>query len=60
MAYFKAIYVSAELSNPVRQLPLSINTAIPTIILSFLVANAAYYVLLPWKLVATTDSVAVV
>lgn len=43
-----------------KQLPLSINTAIPTIIVSFLVANAAYYVLLPWKLVATTDSVAVV
>ncbi|KAL2109251.1 hypothetical protein VUR80DRAFT_2771 [Thermomyces stellatus] len=55
----KAIYVSAELSNPVKQLPLSINAAIPTIIFSFLVANAAYYVLLPWRLVATTDSVAV-
>ncbi|SPO04323.1 related to large neutral amino acid transporter [Cephalotrichum gorgonifer] len=55
----KAIYISAELSNPVRQLPLAISTAIPTIILSFLAANAAYYVLLPWSVVATTDSVAV-
>ncbi|GLA32890.1 hypothetical protein AnigIFM63326_001536 [Aspergillus niger] len=55
----KAIYVSAELSAPARQLPLAINTAIPIIILCFLAANAAYYILLPWKIVSTTDSVAV-
>lgn len=56
----KGIYVSAELSNPVRQLPLAINTAIPTIIACFLATNAAYYILLPWNVVSTTDSVAVV
>ncbi|KAM0335035.1 hypothetical protein ACHAQA_000069 [Verticillium albo-atrum] len=55
----KAIYVSAELKSPARQLPLAINSAIPTIILSFLAANAAYYILLPWDVVSTTDSVAV-
>ncbi|KAI0017208.1 amino acid transporter [Xylariomycetidae sp. FL0641] len=55
----KAIYVSAELSAPARQLPLAINTAIPTIVLCFLAANAAYYVLLPWDVVSSTDSVAV-
>ncbi|KAK3329978.1 amino acid/polyamine transporter I [Apodospora peruviana] len=55
----KAIYISAELSAPSRQLPLAINTALPTIILCFLTANAAYYVLLPWSVVSTTDSVAV-
>ncbi|KAK4129100.1 amino acid transporter [Parathielavia appendiculata] len=55
----KAIYVSAELSAPARQLPLAINTSIPSIILCFLAANAAYYILLPWDVVATTDSVAV-
>ncbi|KAG8161144.1 hypothetical protein KVR01_009408 [Diaporthe batatas] len=55
----KGIYVSAELSDPVAQLPLAINTAIPTIIACFLAANAAYYVLLPWDVVSTTDSVAV-
>ncbi|GLA62835.1 hypothetical protein AtubIFM55763_004947 [Aspergillus tubingensis] len=55
----KAIYVSAELSAPARQLPLAINTALPIIILCFLAANAAYYILLPWKIVSTTDSVAV-
>lgn len=55
----KGIYVSAELSNPVKQLPLAINTAVPTIILCFLATNAAYYILLPWNVLSTTDSVAV-
>lgn len=55
----KGIYVSAELSNPIKQLPLAINTAVPTIILCFLATNAAYYILLPWHVLSTTDSVAV-
>ncbi|KAJ3938075.1 uncharacterized protein N0V96_011757 [Colletotrichum fioriniae] len=55
----KAVYVSAELQQPARQLPLAINTAVPTIILCFIAANAAYYILLPWNVVAATDSVAV-
>ncbi|KAL2126468.1 hypothetical protein VTI74DRAFT_849 [Chaetomium olivicolor] len=55
----KAIYVSAELSAPARQLPLAINTSIPSIILCFITSNASYYILLPWDVVSTTDSVAV-
>ncbi|KAF1919962.1 amino acid/polyamine transporter I, partial [Ampelomyces quisqualis] len=55
----KANYVAAELRNPSRQLPLSINTAIPTIILCYVAANAVYYVLLPWGVVSTTDAAAV-
>ncbi|KAF4995236.1 hypothetical protein FGRMN_5267 [Fusarium graminum] len=55
----KAIYVSAELSQPAKQLPLAINTSIPTAIICFLAANAGYYILLPWNVVSTTDSVAV-
>ncbi|KAJ9142923.1 Amino acid transporter [Pleurostoma richardsiae] len=55
----KAIYISAELSAPARQLPLAINTALPTIVICFITANAAYYILLPWNVVSTTDSVAV-
>lgn len=55
----KGIYVSAELSDPTKQLPLAINTALPTIILCFLATNAAYYILLPWNVLSTTDSVAV-
>ncbi|CAK7234222.1 hypothetical protein SCUCBS95973_008863 [Sporothrix curviconia] len=55
----KAVYVSAELREPARQLPLAIHAALPTIALCFLAANAAYYVLLPWNVVSTTDSIAV-
>ncbi|KAJ9293601.1 hypothetical protein DTO271G3_7680 [Paecilomyces variotii] len=55
----KAIYISAELSSPARQLPLALNTAIPTIILCFIAANAVYYILLPWNVISTTNSVAV-
>ncbi|KAI0406765.1 amino acid/polyamine transporter I [Xylaria palmicola] len=55
----KAIYVSAELSAPAKQLPLAINSAIPTIVFCFITANTAYYILLPWNVVSTTDSVAV-
>lgn len=56
----QAVYVSEELSKPERQLPLAINSALSITIVSFLVANAAFYVLLPWNVIATTDSVAVV
>ncbi|KAI8954472.1 amino acid/polyamine transporter I [Xylaria longipes] len=55
----KAIYISAELSAPAKQLPLAINSAIPTIVFCFITANAAYYILLPWNVVSRTDSVAV-
>ncbi|RYP11102.1 hypothetical protein DL764_000260 [Monosporascus ibericus] len=55
----KAVYISAELSAPARQLPLAINTAVPSIVFSFIAVNAAYYILLPWDIVSTTDSVAV-
>ncbi|KAF2967322.1 hypothetical protein GQX73_g6238 [Xylaria multiplex] len=55
----KAIYISAELSAPAKQLPLAINSAIPTIVFCFITANTAYYILLPWDIVSTTDSVAV-
>lgn len=56
----QAIYISAELSHPARQLPLALNSALPTIIICFLAANASYYVLLPWDVLSTSDSVAVV
>ncbi|KFY45620.1 hypothetical protein V494_00874 [Pseudogymnoascus sp. VKM F-4513 (FW-928)] len=55
----KANYITAELSSPARQLPLAVNTAIPVIIACFIATNAAYYILLPWDIIPTTDSVAV-
>lgn len=58
--HIQANYVAAELRNPRKQLPLSINTAIPTIIICYVAANAVYYVLLPWRVVSSTDAAAVV
>ncbi|KAL4972038.1 amino acid/polyamine transporter I [Aspergillus desertorum] len=55
----KAIYITAELSAPARQLPLAINTAIPIVVGSYIAVNTAYYILLPWDVVSTSDSVAV-
>ena len=59
-SFLQANYVAAELKDPKKQLPLSINTAIPTIIACYVAANAVYYVLLPWNVVSTTDAAAVV
>ncbi|TID14665.1 amino acid transporter [Venturia nashicola] len=56
----KANYVAAELKNPKKQLPLAINTALPTVIVSYVLINAVYYVLLPWSEVGITDAIAVV
>jgi len=55
----KANYVAGELQSPARQLPLAINFALPTVILSYVLVNAAYYILLPWNAVALTDAIAV-
>jgi L-type amino acid transporter 9 len=37
-----------------------LNTAIPTVIVSYALVNAAYYILLPWDTVGLTDAIAVV
>ena len=55
-----ANYIAAELQDPGRQLPLALNTAIPTVMVSYVLVNAAYYILLPWNLVGLTDAIAVV
>lgn len=52
--------MAAELKNPKKQLPLAINTALPTVIVSYVLVNAVYYVLLPWSEVGITDAIAVV
>ncbi|KIW02044.1 uncharacterized protein PV09_06546 [Verruconis gallopava] len=54
-----ANYIAAELQNPGRQLPLALNTAIPTVIASYVLVNAAYYILLPWNEIGLTDAIAI-
>ena len=55
----QANYVAAELQNPAKQLPLAINTAVPLAAACYVLTNAAYYILVPWKVVGTTDAIAV-
>ena len=55
-----ANYIAAELQDPGRQLPRALNTAIPTVIVGYVLVNAAYYILLPWDTVGLTDAIAVV
>ncbi|KAF2434606.1 amino acid transporter [Tothia fuscella] len=55
----KANYVANELKNPAKQLPLAINTAIPTVVLSYVLVNTAYYILLPWDIIGQSDAIAV-
>ncbi|KAF2026387.1 amino acid transporter [Setomelanomma holmii] len=57
--YSTALYGALWAYSGWDKLPLSINTAIPTIILCYVAANAVYYVLLPWEVVSTTDAAAV-
>lgn len=52
--------MAAELKDPKKQLPLAINTALPTVIISYVLVNAVYYILLPWNEVGVTDAIAVV
>ncbi|KFZ12402.1 hypothetical protein V502_07095 [Pseudogymnoascus sp. VKM F-4520 (FW-2644)] len=58
-ALYGALWAYSGWDKATRQLPLAINTAIPVIIASFIATNTAYYILLPWNVIATTDSVAV-
>ncbi|KAF2199077.1 amino acid transporter [Delitschia confertaspora ATCC 74209] len=55
----KANYIATELKAPSKQLPVAINSAVPTIIICYVAANAVYYVLLPWDVLSVTDSAAV-
>lgn len=46
--------------DPARSLPRAIHAAMVVVIISFQLTLFSYYVLLPWKLLDTGDSVAVV
>lgn len=52
--------IVAEMRDPVRDLPRAVHTAIPTVTICFVLANLAYYIILPWKDVQASDAIAVV
>lgn len=56
---FKTNYVTGEFKNPNRDLPRVIHTAMPLVILSYLMANVAYFLVLPHATIEASNTVAV-
>ncbi|KAF6808903.1 amino acid transporter [Colletotrichum sojae] len=52
-------YVVGEFRNPSRDLPRVIHTAMPLVILSYVLANVAYFLVLPIAAVNTSNTIAV-
>ncbi|KKK13291.1 putative amino acid transporter [Aspergillus rambellii] len=52
-------YVTGEFKNPNRDLPRVIHTAMPLVILSYLLANISYFLVLPHSTIAASDTIAV-
>ncbi|RPB19179.1 hypothetical protein L211DRAFT_662874 [Terfezia boudieri ATCC MYA-4762] len=52
-------YVTGEMRHPSRDLPLVIHTAMPIVIICYLLANIAYYLVLPASVVGSSNTVAV-
>ncbi|KAL2144283.1 hypothetical protein VTI28DRAFT_9271 [Corynascus sepedonium] len=52
-------YVVGEFRNPSRDLPRVIHTAMPLVIASYLLANVAYFLVLPLDAINSTNTVAV-
>ena len=53
-------WVIGEMRHPARDLPLVIHTAMPTVILCYLLANISYYLVLPSSVVSSSNAIAVV
>jgi L-type amino acid transporter 9 len=56
----KANVVASEIRDPGKALPRAIKAAMIVVLSSYELINMAYYVLLPWKAMGSTDAVAVV
>ncbi|KAH0542403.1 hypothetical protein FGG08_003158 [Glutinoglossum americanum] len=52
-------FVIGEMRNPGRDLPLVIHTAMPLVIASYVLANIAYFFVLPSDVIAASNTVAV-
>ncbi|KAK4104847.1 hypothetical protein N658DRAFT_191231 [Parathielavia hyrcaniae] len=52
-------YVVGEFRNPSRDLPRVIHTAMPLVILSYILANIAYFLVLPLETINSSNTVAV-
>ncbi|KAG0295982.1 hypothetical protein BGZ96_010403 [Linnemannia gamsii] len=52
-------YVSSEMKNPTRDLPRVIFAGVPIVIIFYLLANTAYYAVLPEEVIMNTNTVAI-
>ncbi|OCK85280.1 hypothetical protein K432DRAFT_318561 [Lepidopterella palustris CBS 459.81] len=52
-------YVTAEFINPTRDLPRVIHTSLPLVITSYILANLAYFLVLPLSVIESSNTVAV-
>ncbi|TAQ87040.1 hypothetical protein B7494_g4634 [Chlorociboria aeruginascens] len=52
-------YVVGEFRNPTRELPRVIHTAMPLVIISYILANVAYFFVLPLSAINSSNTVAV-
>ncbi|KAF2432299.1 amino acid transporter [Tothia fuscella] len=52
-------YVTGEFINPTRDLPRVIHTSLPTVILSYVLCNIAYFFVLPTSVINSSNTVAV-
>ncbi|KAF9082495.1 hypothetical protein BGX23_012404 [Mortierella sp. AD031] len=52
-------YVSSEMKNPTKDLPRVIFAGVPIVILFYLLANTAYYAVLPEEVVMSTNTIAI-
>ncbi|KAE9987550.1 hypothetical protein EG327_003766 [Venturia inaequalis] len=52
-------YVAGEFINPTRDLPRVIHTSLPLVIISYLLANVAYFFVLPTAVINSSNTVAV-
>lgn len=55
----KTNYVTGEFKNPNRDLPRVIHTAMPLVILCYLLANVSYFLVLPHETIEASNTVAV-
>ncbi|PKY06874.1 amino acid/polyamine transporter [Aspergillus campestris IBT 28561] len=52
-------YVTGEFKNPNRDLPRVIHTAMPLVIISYLLANVSYFLVLPHSTIESSNTIAV-
>lgn len=55
----KVNYVTGEFINPTRDLPRVIHTSLPLVILFYILANTAYFLVLPASVIESSNTVAV-